>query len=589
MSTFARATSSAFYKQPPARVKNILLSPVSRLYSRVEFYERNGKTEFKPNDMTRVIDGSISVDFDRDERRSFDLTLENYDEALTIQHKSIWYNKIIKIFKGVYTGDLTGGDVRIAVTGRSSTDATKRLVNSARYMADFTGADKVRAFSQELTMEDLEDFNILICATGTTTVANTTLIRAFMDSGRDVITMSTQATGVPHITAFTAEPAQTDLLVMPTGEGDSPGAFGWDFWQYSINDLQHKPTAVAAGVDVTARRTDGTPAVMFMKSTANDEGSWTHIHMDPPRTVEDITEADEFIQLLRVIISSVQNEVEPSVWEIQVGEFEIDTIKTQSFPRTMSLSGRDRVKTCMNSKFRSTTAYRKGFSQKQKIIRSLAANAGISKFRFESAPKTLLQANHTYEAGTPRWEVMKEYATSMNCDLYFDGQGYLVLKPYEDVAKKTVHETFHVGNMGNIIDFSKTSEDTDMFNAVTVKSDLPEDKEPFAVTAMNINPASPTSVIQIGERLTVYSSPSIGTADAAMVLASSMLKTAGLHSYNIDITTLQFFWLEAGEIIQFVDPYAIESEPDRYLLSSFSIPLGLETMSMNAKRLVNAS
>lgn len=580
--------STAFYKQPPAKVKDLMLSPVTRLYSRVEFFERDGKTPFMPGGMNRVIDGSVSVDFDRDERRSFDLTLENYDEKLSIQMKSIWYNKIVKIYKGVYTGDLQGGDVRVAVTGRSSTAATKRLINSARFMADSVGADKVRAFSQELTMTDLEDFNILLMATGTTTIANTSLLKAFMDSGRDVITISTQATGVPHITGSSAEPAQSDLLVMPTGEGDGPGAFGWDFWQYSINASQHKPTAVASGVEVTARRADGAPAVMYMKSKSNDEGSWTHIHMDPPRSVDEISEADEFIQLLRVIISQVKNDVPPATWETQVGEFEIDTIKTQSFPRTMELSGRDRVKTCMGSKFEATTAYKAKSNKKSTIIRSLAANCGITKFRFDSAPKTLLQANHTYEVGTTRWEVMKEYATSMNCDLYFDNQGYLVLKPLEDVAKKTVHETFSSGKLGNLIDFSKTSDDTEMYNTIVVKNETSDDKAPIVAVAKNTNPSSPTSIPQVGQRLNVITSKSISSKADAQKIANTYLQSAGLHSYSIDISVLQFFWLEAGEIIQFIDPYALDAEPDRFLLSSFSIPLGLETMSLNAKRLVIA-
>lgn len=577
------------YVTPTKKAREAVLAPVTRFYSRAEFFERDGKTPFRPTNMTRVIDGSVSVDLDRDERRAFDLTLENYDEALSIQKKSIWYNKIIKLFKGVYVSNITNDEVRIAVTGNSGTALTKKLINSTRQIAMNTGADSVRAFGRDITMQDVEDYNIILSATGTTHMSNTTLLKSFMDSGRDVITISTQAENIPHITASTVESATTDVLVMPSGEGDAPGAFGWDFWQYDLVSGQDKPTAVAGGVEVTARRDDGTPAVMFMKSKSNDEGSWTHIHMDPPRSMEEISEADEFIQLLRVVISSVKNDIEPAFWETQIGEFEIDTIKTQSFPRTVALSGRDRVKTCLGSKFEAATSYKKLSNQKQVIIRSLAANAGITKFRFESAPKTLLQANNNYEVGTSRWEVMKEYATSMNCELYFDGQGYLVLKPQEDVAQRTVHETFKSGAGGNMVEFSKSSDDTDMFNVVVVQSETADDKPSIIAVAKNTNTNSPTSISQIGQRLIAYTSKAITTKKEAQTLASAYLKTAGLHSYSIDLNTLQLFWLEAGQIIQFIDPYAIEKEPDRFLLSSFTIPLGLETMSMNAKRLVIAS
>lgn len=576
------------YVTPSRAARSAILAPVTRLYSRAEFYERDGRTPFKPNDMTRVIEGSVSVDMTRDERRAFDLTLENYDDQLSIQKKSIWYNKIVKIFKGVYVSDITGDDIRIAVTGNSGTALTKRLINSARQMAMNTGADTVRAFGRDITMEDVEDFNIILSATGTTNPANTTLLKAFMDSGRDVITISTQTANLPLITASTSEPAQEDILVMPTGEGDAPGAYGWDFWQYDLIAGQMKPTALASGVTVTARRSDGTPAVMFMKSKVNSEGSWTHIHMDPPRTEAEISEADEFIQLLRVIISSVKSDLTPAFWETQVGEFEIDTIKTQSFPRTMQLSGRDRTKTCMGSKLEAATAYKKG-SKTPEVIRSLAANAGITKFRFEPLKHTLA-AQVNYDLGTPRWEVMKGLAQSMTCELYFDGQGYLVLKPQEDVAKKTVHETFTTGEVGNVVEFSKTSDDSEMFNVIIVTSESNgEDTPPITAVAKNTNSNSATSIQQVGQRANVITSSVIKKKADAQKLADTTLKVSGLHSYSIDINTLQLFWLEAGMVIQFDDPYALGSEPSRFLLSSFSIPLGLGTMSMNAKRLVIAS
>lgn len=576
------------YVTPSRAARAAILAPLTRLYSRAEFYERDGRTPFKPNDMTRVIDGSVSVDMTRDERRAFDLTLENYDDALDIRKTNIWYNKIVKIFKGVYVSDITGDDIRIAVTGNSGTALTKKLINSTRQLMMNTGADLVRAFGRDITMEDIEDFNILVSATGTTYPSNISLLKSFMDSGRDVITISTQTNGLPLITASVAEDAQADVLVMPTGTGDAPGAFGWDFWQYDLIANQMKPTGLAPGVEVTARRADGTPAVMFMRSKVNSEGSWTHIHMDPPRTEAEISEADEFIQLLRVIISSVKSDLTPAFWETQIGEFEIDTIKTQSFPRTMQLSGRDRVKTCMGSKLEAATAYKKG-SKIPDIIRSLASNAGITKFRFEPMNKTLA-AQVNYDLGTSRWEVMKAFAESITCELYFDGQGYLVLKPQEDVAKKTVHETFTTGETGNIVEFSKTSDDSEMFNVIIVSSESTgDDTPPIIAVAKNTNTNSATSITQVGQRAKLITSSVIKKKADAQKLADTTLKVSGLHSYSIDISTLQFFWLEAGMVIQFNDPYALTTEPSRFLLSSFSIPLGLGTMSMNAKRLVIAS
>ena len=88
---------------PPENIIGELTSGVIRVVRRVELYESDGITQFDiPNWNRRLLDGSVTIDRDRDERRAADLTLENSDGALKLNpHDGFWYDKIIKVFWGI--------------------------------------------------------------------------------------------------------------------------------------------------------------------------------------------------------------------------------------------------------------------------------------------------------------------------------------------------------------------------------------------------------------------------------------------------------------------------------------------------------
>lgn len=88
---------------PPDEVLDALLSGVVDIKRRAEIYESDGITPWNVDDWdARLIDGSITIDSTRDERRMADLTLDNGDRALNLDPISgFWYDKIIKIFWAV--------------------------------------------------------------------------------------------------------------------------------------------------------------------------------------------------------------------------------------------------------------------------------------------------------------------------------------------------------------------------------------------------------------------------------------------------------------------------------------------------------
>lgn len=88
---------------PPDNVLKQLTSSLVRIQRRVEIYEADGVTPWNdPLWDSRLVDGSVTVDRERDERRMCDFALDNTDNALRNNPRNgFWYDKILKAFWGI--------------------------------------------------------------------------------------------------------------------------------------------------------------------------------------------------------------------------------------------------------------------------------------------------------------------------------------------------------------------------------------------------------------------------------------------------------------------------------------------------------
>lgn len=95
---------------PPSEVVTALTSGVVDIKRRVEIYESDAITPFAIDAWnSRLIDGTITVDGTRDERRMCDFSLENNDFALGLNPDGgFWYDKILKAFWGIQYYDARG-------------------------------------------------------------------------------------------------------------------------------------------------------------------------------------------------------------------------------------------------------------------------------------------------------------------------------------------------------------------------------------------------------------------------------------------------------------------------------------------------
>src|SRR5687768_6600705 len=87
--------------KPPPSIEEAFLQPVVSIIRRVEIYEYDGKTPWRKDLWSRLMDGSVSADHDSDERRTFECTLDNHDAELDPEAGNLWYDKVFKVIYGV--------------------------------------------------------------------------------------------------------------------------------------------------------------------------------------------------------------------------------------------------------------------------------------------------------------------------------------------------------------------------------------------------------------------------------------------------------------------------------------------------------
>lgn len=271
-------------------------------------------------------------------------------------------------------------------------------------------------------------------------------------------------------------------------------------------------------------------------------------------------------------------------YEVQLGEFMIDNISQPHFPFQIEVAGRDRTKQLQLAKFGNSTTFTSGQAP-ETLIRNIALNGGITKFNLPGSTGKLVSKDLTYERGVERWEAVQQIADSFGYDLYFDAQGYLTMTPYVDPTTTQLVWTFLTGpDSGNLVAFKKDSADSQIYNTVVVSGAASDVVVPVTYTATNTTPTSPTRIAALGPRVYTFTSPLITTVGDATALANSFLKIHALEQFELNFESIVYPWLDVNSIVQFVDPLPIAGQPDRFLLTDLTIPLGLSSMSGVGKR-----
>lgn len=576
---------------PPDTALAEFLGPTTRHTRRIEIYEQDGITRWSKDDgRSRLKSGSVSVDYDRDERRSIDLVLNNSDGALINAPGEFWYDKIIKVFRGV---EILGKDrppkILVIADGGDNTG----IPQAFREAMSAKGFGDIRINPLATSVADLIGYEIIVGINSTNSVRNQLLEDAYA-LGYAVITLGTTTVANFGTDVFgsgatdeTVTFTSSSQIIKPISASHQIST-GWTpFFLTSLgeDDFDADLPVVATPPDdfVTVAETDDGEQLISVKDSGNRK--WIMFHGP---IYADIFTQPQFRNFLATAFGYLNPVSTLDSWETQIGEFMIDRISESHFPHEMKITGRDYAKKCLNSKYLHATQFDAG-EVLDEVISSIAGAAGIVK---RLIPSTGIEIGRDFyfDADTSRWAAMKELATAYNYELFFDATGYLVMRPYHDPATSSPSITLQTGREGQLASYDKSTSDTSIYNVIIVLGESSDsDVLPVYAVARNDDLDSPTSTIELGERVYRYSSSFIETEEQAQELADSWLAIYAMEDFELSFESLMLPWLEVGDIIGWVDPNPAPGDPSSFLLSTLTIPLTLEPMSGSAKRMTVVS
>jgi hypothetical protein len=562
---------------PISEVIDAIEAPTTTVTRRAVIFESDGETVWlKPGTESRLIGGTVSVDYARDERRALDITFDNRDGLL--EHDPVaglWYDKIIKVYRGIeYV--VPSRQPRILIIQDDASRMRTELRNIGFYttfvnlnptsLADFFGYDIIVADSN----------------TGAISAPKAALLASANAMGYQVFTTGRNNGNpqIPWITTTIAKASDGIFWALTPSTTDTPVTGGWGTVTYNFS---------LAGLLATVLASTAKPAGTFVYSSTTtypaaynvdgDGNKW--FHLQPNQGWEVNTRA-----LIQKAILWLFGSQGVRSYETQLGEFMIDRIDEDWFPNQVKITGRDYTKKLMLSKLGNGVLFAAGTSI-ETIVNAEAALAGVFKTTISTAGRALA-IDISFEKNTDRWTVIKSICTAYQFEVFFDAFGFLTVRPFLDPLTSPTSLILKTGSEGNLVTYAKSSNDSRIFNHVTVTSDnqdvIGEGGTIFA-EALNTEPSSPTRIERMSDRTFPYVSSIIATVEDAQALANTWLRISALEEFNLNFSTLVYFWLEAGTVVGFIDPKAGVDEPVRFLLSNFGIPLTLEPMTGIGKRI----
>ncbi|AUV60631.1 tail protein [Gordonia phage SteveFrench] len=294
-------------------------------------------------------------------------------------------------------------------------------------------------------------------------------------------------------------------------------------------------------------------------------------------------EYESFGRYVSRIVSWASSYQALDYWEIQLGEFMADSISLGGSYATVSISGRDLTKLCQQSKFVTSTTFTKN-TPIESVVKTVATNAGISKFRLPITGK-VLDKDMTWERDTARWDVIRDVSNSNSYEVFFDNEGYLVMREFRDPLTTPATLELSVGVGGNLISRGGKTSDANLFNHIVVVGESSDSSTPpVYAEAINTAATSPTSVQEIGDRVSIITSSLVTSVAKAQEYANALLAVSALEEFELSFESTLLPWIEVGDIVEMKNSDDRYWGPDRYLMTSLTFPLDLNPMSGAGKR-----
>lgn len=256
---------------------------------------------------------------------------------------------------------------------------------------------------------------------------------------------------------------------------------------------------------------------------------------------------------------------------VSLGVFRIDTVDVNDTGQgtEIRISGLDRAASIGDAKFDSPGEVNATTTVSTAIQDLVGDVRSDIQYRFDAVDFGLPRV--AYEEGGDRWELARRLATLSGGELYFDGDGFLVLKPIPSTTDNPSAEITE-GEGGVLLSVARRWTRENTFNRVIVTGESMNGSVPFRGDAYDDDSTSPTYYYgNFGEVIQFERSDVVGSAAQAEAAAVGMLEKVKGTTAELSFGSIVQPHIEPGDIVR-VKRSALEID-ENHVIDRLTIPL----------------
>jgi hypothetical protein len=397
--------------------------------------------------------------------------------------------------------------------------------------------------------------------------------------GSRTLSAAETATGVDasHLTIITIAPSPFPILPLTLSEAlrrHHTPVVRLTFLQADLETVTHEveARALAGSVDMDrARNTHRSAQVQL----ANDSGLYT------PASSESLVWPNRLVRIERGAVIGTT----PQYAELITGVLDGWSIKEHSGVTAFTVWSRLHL---ADQQFPIPITFQPGVSI-EAVIRELGEVAGLgisdSLYVLDGGGQTLADAR-TYDTDDNILTAMVKLAFDSGLDLYDDGHGRTVLRPFPDPATAPIRWEFEPGQFSVLVEAERSGQALAVYNRAVVVG-ASADRYPIRAEARVTNPTDPLYNPEdgsgpVGDRpRPPYVSSDITTQSAANAVAARLLVEGALYDERVAGAAVPIPLLRDRDVVRFT----AAGTADRYLLDKVTIPLGKGQMQLSSRRI----
>jgi hypothetical protein len=361
----------------------------------------------------------------------------------------------------------------------------------------------------------------------------------------------------------------------------------------------HSLTGYATGSNTASNVVDGSVTIDTSRgsrrtltlSILNPDGIYT-----PDGLFETDSDTDGFFYVNRLIRVWRGVKYDDGTEEFApVGTFMVDNadVVVERGMSMVTITGSDLWKKLSKSQFAAPTSFVTG-TDLNTIIAGLASDAGVTVMNLDPLPDRStvgkqINTGLAFEADDIRGDVLTKLGTDYGLDIFFDPMGVLVS---EDFRNPELREVSWVFGPQDTMAYSLRSSFSDdrLYNHVVVTGTAAAKTDPpgpvYVSEVKDTDPASPTSIDKIGDRVFRYESGVLGTQDEVDQAALTIFYQHFLLSNTVDMEAVCNPALEGNDLI-WVEEVNFTEIDKRFLIGSLEVPLTSSQQKIRMAQVIN--